>query len=119
MSEKTLKDIPSPDATATLSAVWRGAAVSCVVLYERHPAAGSLAYPGPAVSAKGRIGRVKVTHCVSEKGEEFYVWLDGPDELDPMDGCAFGMGAGGDSLQDALDELAKKLDEVQKWCVAQ
>lgn len=110
--------IPAHQDQATLSATWRGTPVSCVVTYERHPAAGSLAYPGPAVSANGRIGRFRVTHCVSEKGEEFYVWLDGPDALDPMDGCAFGMGAGDGSLQGALDDMVEKLDSVQKWCTA-
>ena len=108
--------IPKSGERVTLSAQWHGAPVSCELVYERHPAAGSLAYPGEAVAGHGNLGGARVTRNVSEKGAEVYVSVDGPVELDPMEGGFFCISAEGATLQDALDSLDEQMESIKKWC---
>lgn len=107
---------PRPGDTAVLAATWLGKAVSCELLYEAHPAAGSFAHPGEAVLGRGSLGHVQVTHSVSSRGEDFYLWADGPEELDPCSGGAFILSTEGASLQEAVDAFERGIRSVQSWC---
>ncbi len=102
----------------TVAAVWRKQGRECELLYEGHPGAGSLAFPGEAVIGIGKIGFIEVRHMVFAGDEEFYVSVEGPDVLDHGCGGWFGMGSDGCSLQVALNFLAMKIECVREWCDA-
>ena len=109
---------PLVGSTAELRGSWYGRELTCEVVYQPHPAAGSRSFPGQAVFGRGVVGSLRVTHSVSDIAEDFYIWLDGPEALDPMDGPADSFGVAGSSdfsMQDALEDLARRLQSVEAW----
>lgn len=92
--------------------------VQATLTYEKHPAAGSFAFPGEAVIGRGRCGGFLVCHAVSNRGEEWVIHVDGPSELDPMTGGFFGLCAEGDSFEAALKALRADLVNIERWARA-
>lgn len=105
--------------TRTYEAAWYVFSTKCklrvTLTYERHPAAGSRAFPGEAVVGRGEVGELSICHVVSNRGAEWSIYIEGPSELDPMDGAAFGLSADGSGLEEALTNLETHLVRIERW----
>lgn len=97
-------------------ASYRGRTLDFVFYYAKHPAAGSLAFPGLAVWAHCELEPFTVSHTQSERGDEYYITRSGPEVLDPGESSGFGISANGATLQEAFDDLEERIAAVRSWC---